>query len=106
VSNKITLEILKKIGFKKKYLDDRSAHWYHLDCNKLFKESKTIPAGIIPVSIIYDELDKELVLQMKVLEDFKPFKRDKQWSMLQIAPANLRNLKRLINNAALICNIK
>jgi hypothetical protein len=54
----------------------------------------TLP-GKIPVNILYDE--DVLVLRIKTLNDYRPFKREKCWSFLFIRKATLKNFKKMIN---------
>jgi hypothetical protein len=61
---------------------------------------------MIPVNILYDQDRDELILRTKVLNDYKPFKRESSWSFIQIMPATVLNLKRIIVNGALIAATK
>jgi hypothetical protein len=80
----LTEKKLKKLGLKKKWLDDKSGCWWEM----------TLP-GKIPVNILYDE--DVLVLRIKTLNDYRPFKREKCWSFLFIRKATLKNFKKMIN---------
>lgn len=88
--------IIKQVGFRKRWLDDKSGYWWE----------KTIRSRMIPVNILYDQDTDELVLRTKVLNDYKPFKRESYWSFIQIMPATVLNLKRIIVNGALIAATK
>lgn len=88
--------IIKKVGFHKKWLDDKSGYWWE----------KTLKSRIIPVNILYDQDTNELILRVKILNDYKPFKRESSWSFIQTMPATMLNLKRIIVNGALIATAK
>jgi hypothetical protein len=88
--------IIKQVGFRKKWLDDKSGYWWE----------KTLRSRMIPVNILYDQDRDELILRTKVLNDYKPFKRESSWSFIQIMPATVLNLKRIIVNGALIAATK
>jgi hypothetical protein len=88
--------IIKQVGFHKKWLDDKSGYWWE----------KTLRSRMIPVNILYDQDRDELILRTKVLNDYKPFKRESSWSFIQIMPATVLNLKRIIVNGALIAATK
>jgi hypothetical protein len=77
---------LKEIGFKKKWLDDKSGYWWEF--NTKGKE--------IPTNILYDQDTNDLVLRVKILNDYKPFKREKSWSFLHLKKATLLNYKQLL----------
>ena len=81
---KLTEKQLRKYGLRKKWLDDKSGSWWEM----------TLP-GKMPVSILYDQ-DLGLVLRVKTLEDYRPFKREKTWTFFLKKPATLKNFKRMI----------
>ena len=81
---KLTEKQLRKYGLRKKWLDDKSGSWWEM----------TLP-GKLPVSILYDQ-DLGLVLRVKTLEDYRPFKREKTWTFFLKKPATLKNFKRMI----------
>jgi hypothetical protein len=88
----LTEEIVKNLGFRKKWLDDKSGYWWE----------KTLQGRIIPVNIVYDPDYNELTLRIKILNDFKPYKRESSWENLQVISATMLNLKRIIVNGVLI----
>lgn len=88
--------IIKKVGFHKKWLDDKSGYWWE----------KTLRSRMIPVNIMYDQDTNELILRVKILNDYKPFKRESCWSFIQTMPATMLNLKRILVNGALIAATK
>lgn len=88
--------IIKQAGFRKKWLDDKSGYWWE----------KTIQSRIIPVSILYEQDTNELILRIKKLNDFKPFRRDLSWDFLQVVDGTTLNLKRILVNGALIAATK
>lgn len=77
---------LKRLSFKKKWLDDKSGYWWEFETKG--KE--------IPTNILYDEDTDDLVLRVKILNDYKPFKREKGWSFLYKTKATLLNYKKLL----------
>ena len=88
--------IIKQVGFHKRWLDDKSGYWWE----------KTIPSRIIPVNILYDQDTNELVLRVKVLNDYKPFRRATSWDFIQVVDGTVLNLKRILVNGALIAATK
>ncbi len=97
LTNKLLNEtIIKQIGFHKKWLDDKSGYWWE----------KTLQSRIIPVNIVYDQDTNELILRIKILNDFKPYRREKSWDFIQIVPGTILNLKRILVNGALIGETK
>ena len=88
--------IIKQVGFRKMWLDDKSGYWWE----------KTLKSRMIPVNILYDQDTDELVLRTKVLNDYKPHKRESSWSFIQTMPATMLNLKRILVNGALIATAK
>ena len=82
---KLTEKQLRKYGLRKKWLDDKSGSWWEM----------TLP-GKLPVNILYDLDTNDLVLRIKTLEDYRPFKREKSWDFFMIKPATLKNFKRMI----------
>jgi len=88
--------IIKQAGFHKRWLDDKSGYWWE----------KTLQSRITPVNILYDQDTNELILRVKILNDFKPYKRDTSWSFLQIVDGTTLNLKRILVNGALIAATK
>lgn len=81
----LTEKELKKHGLKKKWLDDKSGFWWE----------RTLP-GKMPVNILYDRDDNLLVLRVKTLEDYRPFKRETSWDFFLKKKATLKNLKKMI----------
>jgi len=79
-------EQLKRLSFKKKWLDDKSGYWWEFD----------VKGNEIPTNILYDQDTNDLVLRVKILNDYKPFKREKSWSFLCIKKATLLNYKQLL----------
>ena len=77
---------LKRLSFKKKWLDDKSGYWWEFETK----------AKEIPTNILYDEDIDDLSLRVKILNDYKPFKREKYWSMLYRTKATLLNYKKLL----------
>lgn len=77
---------LKRISFKKKWLDDKSGYWWEFD----------IKGKEIPINITYNQDTNDLVLGVKILSDYKPHKREKYWSYLYIKKATLLNYKQLL----------
>jgi hypothetical protein len=77
---------LKRLSFKKKWLDDKSGYWYEF----------TPKVKGIPTNIVYDQDYNDLTLRVKILNDYKPFKREKYWSMLYRTKATLLNYKKLL----------
>lgn len=92
----LTEDIIKKAGFTKKWLDDKSGYWWE----------KTISNKPIPVNILYDQDANELVLRVKILNDYKPFKREKSWSFIQILKGTMLNFKKILVNGELIANMQ
>jgi len=88
--------IIKQAGFHRRWLDDKSGYWWE----------KTLQSRITPVNILYDQDTNELILRVKILNDFKPYKRDTSWSFLQIVDGTILNLKRILVNGALIAATK
>ncbi len=88
--------IIKQAGFHKKWLDDKSGYWWE----------KTLYSRMIPVNIVYEQDTQELILRTKILSDFKPHTRNTCWDNLQIMPATILNLKRILVNGALISATK
>lgn len=88
--------IIRQVGFHKRWLDDKSGYWWE----------KTLQSRMIPVNIVYEQDTNELILRTKVLSDHKPHTREKCWDMLQIMPATVLNLKRILVNGALISATK
>lgn len=82
----LTEKKLKKLGLKKKWLGDKSGYWWEM----------TLP-GKIPVNILYDQDYNDVILRVKILNDYKPFKREKCWSFLFMRKATLKNFKKMIN---------
>lgn len=82
----LTEKQLKRLCFKKKWLDDKSGFWWEF-CPKT-KE--------IPTNIMYDQDTNELVLRVKILNDYKPHRREKCWSFLYLKKATLLNYKQLL----------
>lgn len=89
-------KIIKQVGFHRRWLDDKSGYWWE----------KTLPSRIIPVNILYDRDTNELVLRVKILSDFKPYRRNLCWEQLQVLPATVLNLKRILVNGTLIAAAK
>ena len=85
---------LRAQGFKKKWLSDGSGHWWKL---KLSNSKSTIP-----VSLIYDDDTNDLTLQVKTLQECKPFKRDKSWTFILIRPGTIKNLAKMITHGIYI----
>ena len=50
----------------------------------------------IPTNILYDQDYNDLVLRVKILEDYRPHKREKGWSFLSVKKATLLNYKKLL----------
>ncbi len=92
---KLTEKQLKKHGLKKKWLSDKSGYWWEM----------TLP-GKIPVNILYDQDYDDVVLRVKTLEDYKPFKREKSWTFLMLKKATLKNFKKLIFYGSIIAAAK
>lgn len=96
VNKPLNEAIIKQVGFHKRWLDDKSGYWWE----------KTLQSRIIPVNILYDQDHNELVLRVKILSDFKPYRRSLCWEQLQVLPATVLNLKRILVNGALIAATK
>ena len=79
-------EQLKRLSFKKKWLDDKSGYWWEFD----------VKGKEIPTNILYDQDYNDLVLRVKILNAYKPHKREKSWSFLCIKKATLLNYKQLL----------
>ena len=77
---------LKRLSFKKKWLDDKSGYWWEF----------TPKGKDIPTNILYDQDFNDLVLRVKILEDYRPHKREKGWSFLSVKKATLLNYKKLL----------
>lgn len=88
--------IIKQVGFHKRWLDDKSGYWWE----------KTLQSRIIPVNIMYDQDRHELTLRTKILNETHPKRRNACWEDLQIVPATVLNLKRILVNGALIAATK
>jgi len=76
---------IRGLGLKRKWLDDKSGSWWEM----------TLP-GKLPVNILYDQDTDDIILRIKILNDYKPYKRQKCWDFFQKKPATLRNFKRMI----------
>jgi hypothetical protein len=77
---------LKRLSFKKKWLYDKSGYWWEFD----------VKGNEIPTNILYDQDYNDLVLRVKILNDYKPHKREKCWSFLCIKKATILNYKQLL----------
>lgn len=86
---------IRGLGFKKKWLDDKSGSWWEM----------TLP-GKIPVSILYDQDYDMIILRIKILNDYRPFKREKSWDFFLKKPATLKNFKRMITYGTYIASEK
>lgn len=89
-------KIIKQVSFHRRWLDDKSGYWWE----------KTLQSRIIPVNIVYDQDHNDLTLRIKVLSDFKPYRRETSWENVQVLPATVLNLKRILVNGALISATK
>jgi hypothetical protein len=89
-------KIIKQVGFHRRWLDDKSGYWWE----------KTLQSRIIPVNIVYDQDHNDLTLRIKVLSDFKPYRRENCWENVQTLPGTMLNLKRILVNGALISTTK
>lgn len=92
---KLTVIQLKKLGLKKRWLSDKSGAWWE----------KTLK-GRIPVNILYEEEFNTIILRVKPLSDFKPFKRDACWSFFLIKKATVSNFKKLMHYGKKIASEK
>ena len=92
---RLTEKQLKKYGLKRKWLDDKSGSWWEM----------TLP-GKIPVNILYEPDYDSIILRLKRLEDYKPFKREKCWDFFLIKKATLKNFKRMITYGTYIATEK
>jgi len=82
---KLSEASLRELGLRKAWLDDKSGFWWEM----------SITGGQVPVNILFDQDTNELIVRTKILDDYKPYRREKCWSFLLKKKATIPNFYKL-----------
>lgn len=94
--SEVTDQELRKIGFKRKWMEDKSGHWWELNL--------TQRKGV-PVKIVYDRHGPLFVMQIRTVDSCKPYSLE-GWSDILRKNATVHNLIKMIHYGTLIASTK